>query len=215
MTTYLRKILLPLVAVVAVAAFTLVLSRRHTGKWALSPTQLNAPNPFVENTRKADAYGTNVIIAYAPVNAPDGIRFQEYSINIERYENLPVWIPENSDSRSFPMSLEVAIDIAQKHILERYGIRSDKMHLSGAGLGYIGDRNEGRWFYTVLFNVNTTSRPDLIDPCENTILTTIVLMDGSVVDPVESELIESKSSCTGTTSPLLVNATCQRMISRR
>lgn len=188
MTTYLRKILFTFVTVVALASVALVVSKQHEGRWTLSPIRLNSSNPLIENTRETDASRTNVIIAYTPIIAPDGIRLLEYSIDRDVYEKLPVWNPETSGDKSIPMPLYDAIEIAQRDIKERYGMQSDIISLNSAGLGHIGDRNGGRWFYAVLFNVNIDSSLVLRNQCENEILTTIVLMDGSIVDPKQSEL---------------------------
>lgn len=155
------------------------------------------------------AKSSNVLVTLAPSSVPGEEKFVEYCLDRKRFEALPIWELGDPVTNVFAISIDKIIDIARDDVISRYNAKPDKMFLNNVDLRRFEFQTGSRWFYSVTFMVNTSSKPFLVNPRDNKVMLSIVMLDGSVVAPAYTDLSESfeihfPSSSVGPTPPPIV-----------
>lgn len=154
-----------------------------------SSTQGKTTNQSLEMANIA--VSSNILVTLAMSSVPDEAKIVEYSVERKRFETIPTWELGYSATGMFSVPLEKIIEIARDDVVSRYGAQPEKMFLNNVEFRRIEFQSESKWFYSVRFMVNTSSKPFLVNPRDNKMMTSIVLSDGSTVAPAYTELSES------------------------
>jgi hypothetical protein len=105
-------------------------------------------------------------------------------------EKQPTWNPLNS--KSAPLQVDEALDIATKNIASEIKNLTD-IFVASIQVQNLTDkddileRSEGYWFYVITFHPrDKTVRKDLLQSGKGWMLTSVILMDGTTIQAIDS-----------------------------
>lgn len=124
-----------------------------------------------------------VFLAFSQDFASGKDRLLEYRTDKLKLESLPVWELGDETTNGFTVSLDRIIEIAREDASRRFGVHQENLYLEDVSFCQVPDQKESRWFYTVRFTVNKSSRYYLRNTFERKLMSSVLLMDGSVVEP--------------------------------
>lgn len=135
-----------------------------------------------------------VILAISQDFASGKDRLLEYSTDKLKLESLPVWELGDETTNVFTVSLDRIIEIAREDASRRHGVHQENLYLEDVSFCRVPDPKESRWFYTVRFMSNTSSKQHMQNRFENKLMTSVLLMDGTVVAPNSVAIREHRAS---------------------